>query len=97
MSNVDVTIIDPVISDSRKRKLATRLSNAVVSFGQELGDRRQWLMIAKSVQPTRAADPETTQPTASTGRRAMILDFAAWHAHLTGTRSWAPGELGTTA
>ena len=94
MSAVDVTIIDPVISDARKRKLATCLTDALVSLADELGDRRRWLVVAESVRSAPAAGRGTAQPTTSAGRRAAVLDYAAWHAHLAGTRRWAPGGVG---
>ena len=91
MSTVDVTIIDPLISEVRKRKLATRPTDALVSLTGELGDRRRWLVVAESVRSAPAAGRGTAQPTASAGRRAAVLDFAAWHAHLAGTRRRTPG------
>ena len=94
MSTVDVTIVDPVISDARKRTLATRLTDALVSFADELGDPRRWLLVAASVRSAPATGREMARPTASAERRAAVLDHAAWHAHLAGTRRWAPGGGG---
>ena len=93
MSTVDVTIIDPLISEVRKRKLATRLTDALVSFDGALRDRRRWLVVAESVRSAPAAGRGTAQPTASAGRRSAVLDYAAWHAHLGGTRRWVPGGV----
>ena len=93
MSTVDVTIIAPVISDASKRTLATRLTDALASLEGELGDRRRWLVVAESVQSSPAAGRGTARPTAPAG---AVLDYAAWHAHLAGTRRWAPGGGGAT-
>ena len=86
MSAVDVTIVDPVISDARKRKLATCLTDALVSLADEFGDRRRWLVVAESVRSAPASGRGTAQPTASAGPRGVVLDYATWHAHLAGTR-----------
>ena len=94
MSAVDVTIVDPVISDARKRKLATCLTDALVSLADEFGDRRRWLVVAESVRSAPAAGRGTVRPAAPAG---AVLDYAAWHAHLAGTQRWAPGGGGATS
>ncbi len=94
MSTVDVTILDPVIPAARKRHHATRPTEAPVSLDGELGDRRRWLVVAESDRSAPAVGRGTARPTPSAGRRAAVLDYAAWHAHLAGTRSWAPGGGG---
>lgn len=83
MATARVTIIDPVISDSRKRELATRLSDALVSPEDDLRDPTRWLVIAEAVRPA-------AEPSRGPDQRLGGLDYAAWHAHLSGTRRWVP-------
>jgi hypothetical protein len=98
MPSVDVTIIAPVLSPDRKRKLATRLSGALASLDGELGDRTRWLVVAEAVRSAPAAERDTAKLTAPARRRGADLDYTTWHAHLAGTRRWAPnGDAGAIA
>src|SRR5262249_54747194 len=95
MTEVDITIIDQAISDGHKRELATRLSDALGSADRdggrhrEPGGRTRWIVIAEAVRlaavPDRGPD-----------RRVATLDYAAWHAHLAGTRPWVAGRDSAT-
>lgn len=83
MATARVTIIDPVISDSRKQQLATRLCDALVTAEDNLRDPTRWVVIAEAVRGE-------VEPSRGPDQRLGSLDYAAWHAHLSGTRRWAP-------
>jgi hypothetical protein len=85
MATARITVIDPLISDSRKQALASRLSDALVSPEDDLRDATRWVVIAEAV---RASNEPSDEP----DRRLSSLDFAAWHAHLSGVRRWVPSE-----
>jgi hypothetical protein len=86
MTAVDVTIIDHVSSDGAKRELATRLADALVSLERDpqLGERKRWRVVARAVR--------ATAPERASDRGVACLDYAAWHAHLAGTRRWVSGS-----
>jgi hypothetical protein len=92
MTAVDVTIIDQLSSDGSKRELATRLTNALISLDRDhrSGGRTRWRVIAQAVPSAAAPGREADWCVAG-------LDYVAWHAHLAGTRRWAPGGAGRTA
>ena len=86
MTTVDVTIIDQVGSEGHKRELATRLTDALVSLDRDRqpGERKRWRVVAQAVG-------SVAVPERGVDWRVAGLDYAAWHAHLVGTRRWVPG------
>jgi hypothetical protein len=91
MATARVTIIDPVISDSRKQQLATRLCDALVSADDDLRDPKRWVVIAEAVRLE-------SEPSRGPDQRFSSLDYAAWHAHLSGSRRWVlDGDEGRSA
>jgi hypothetical protein len=86
MPTVDVTIIDRAISDGLKRQIASSLSDVLVThdLARTSGNQRQWRVVAEAVRPT--ADPARRPDL-----RFANLDYAAWHAHLSGVCRWIPG------
>ena len=90
METVQVTIVDDALPDARKRELAARLTGALAPEATELTNRARWRVVAEAVRPAAAS-------VRGTDRRPAVLDQAAWHAHLAGTRRWVPGGDGRTA
>jgi hypothetical protein len=85
LATARVTIIDPDISDSRKQELATRLQDALVSPEDDLRDPTRWVVIAEAVRAE-------AEPGCGPDQRLGGLNYAAWHAHLSGTRRWVPDK-----
>ena len=90
METVQVTIVDDVLSDDRKRELAARLTGALAPEAAELANRARWRVVAEAMRPAAASVP-------GPDRRLAILDQAAWRAHLAGSRRWIPSGDGRTA
>jgi hypothetical protein len=90
MTAINVTIIDQLSSDRAKRELATRLTEALVALERDHQpwERQGWRVVARAV---RSPGPEPAPD-----RGVASLDYATWHAHLTGTRRWVPGSDRTT-
>jgi len=88
MTAVDVTILDQTLPAGLKRTLAARLTAAVGTLDRTdwPGRPARWVVLAAAVPPAaRASQSELP---------AADLDYAAWHAHLSGARRWVPGGEG---
>ncbi len=86
MTAADVTIIDQVSSEDSRRELVTHLTDLLSSLDRDHqpGGRMRWRVIAQAMR-------SEIVPTCEPDRRFASLNYAAWHAHVAGTRRWMPG------
>jgi hypothetical protein len=85
MTAVDVTIIDQVSSGGPTRELVTRLTDLLSSLDRDHqpGGRMRWRVIPQAMR-------SEIVPTCEPDRRIASLNYAAWHAHVAGSRRWVP-------
>ncbi len=81
MTAVAVTTIDKVNSDSAKQELATLSTDALV----QPGELKHWRFIVRAAH-------STPLPEGKPDRAVSDLGYAAWHAHLAGSRQWTPAR-----
>ena len=83
MTAIPVTTIDKVSSTSAKQELATLLSEVLVARDstRQPGDVKHWRFIVRAAR-------WTSSPEGKPERGVSNLAYAAWQAHLAGTRRW---------
>jgi hypothetical protein len=59
------------------------MATARVTIIDDLRDQTQWFVIAEAVHAE-------AEPSRGPDQRLGSLDYAAWHAHLSGSRRWVP-------